>query len=528
METDAKGWHLKDKEKNGMAGISLDKAYQYLKGKTSVPVVVAVIDSGVDTLHEDLKNVLWVNPKEVPGNGKDDDGNGYIDDVHGWNFLGNANGEEVEDASSEKARVYHSNKARFQGKQIDTNQLKKEDRYLYKAWSRAAIEIEPDAEKTGQYQMLKGIGAKLNEWDSIVAAETGTKEYNAESLDKLQMATLEGNRAKNGLLNMMRSLPFGADAKNTMILNTLKEETERLKKETEEKDKEPIDVHQTIIKDNYDNFADKFYGNTNIMGKGSMHGTHVSGIIAAERNNGKGVNGIADNVRIMTIRAVPNGDEYDKDIALAIRYAVDNGAKVINMSFGKGYSPQKKWVDEAIRYAAEKDVLLVHAAGNDNKNLDSTENYPSTDFLDERSATNVLTIGASSDTAITNNYISGFSNYGKDHVDLYAPGSQIYSTLPGGTTYGFLDGTSMASPVAAGVAALVRSYFPELTALEVKKAIEEGVTKPTDKWTIIRPGSDVPVKMESLCRTGGFLNAYGAVVKAESMVKKESKKKTKK
>jgi subtilisin family serine protease len=253
-----------------------------------------------------------------------------------------------------------------------------------------------------------------------------------------------------------------------------------------------------------------------------MHGTHVSGIIAAERNNSIGVNGIADNVRIMMIRAVPNGDEHDKDIALAIRYAVNNGARVVNMSFGKNLSPQKSWVDDAVKYAESKGVLLIHAAGNDAENVDSVDNFPNPNFKNSHmQAKNWITVGASSDPLAEEtfkSYTASFSNYGKKEVDVFAPGTRIYSTLPGGNRYGNLDGTSMAAPVVTGVAALLLEYFPTLSPEEIKYCIEKSATMPTAKAK--KPGTDELVPLSELSSSGGILNAYGAVKLASAITEK--------
>jgi subtilisin family serine protease len=294
----------------------------------------------------------------------------------------------------------------------------------------------------------------------------------------------------------------------------------------EAKEVEPTNYREDIVKDNYYNLNDRFYGNNDVMGPSPLHGTHVSGIIGAQRDNGIGADGVADNVKVMTIRAVPDGDEYDKDIALAIKYAVDNGAKVINMSFGKDISPEKKWVDEAVRYAEMKDVLIVHAAGNDGENTDSTGNFPNPDLqVFQKKATNFITVGASSDPKIGGDFVADFSNYGKNTVDVFAPGVKIYSTIPGGNNYGFLKGTSMASPVVAGVAALIRSYFPELSASQIKYAIEKSVVAgPGIKVT--KPGTKDTVSIASLCASGGFINAFSAVKIAATLqpLKKEIKK----
>jgi subtilisin family serine protease len=281
----------------------------------------------------------------------------------------------------------------------------------------------------------------------------------------------------------------------------------------------PPNYRADIVKDNENDINDKFYGNNDVMASTPFHGTHVAGIIGAVRNNGKGIDGIADNVRIMMIRAVPDGDEHDKDIALAIRYAVDNGAKVINMSFGKSYSPQKQWVDDAVKYAESKGVLLVHAAGNDAKNLDSDYNYPTPILLDGGKPTNWLTIGASGDPG-NGGLSASFSNYGKKEVDVFAPGVNIYSTIPGGTTYGNASGTSMASPVTAGVAAFLLEYFPTLTPQQLKAVIEKSSVKPTIKAE--KPGTDEEVDFSELSKTGGLINAYEAAKLAQQITSQKA------
>jgi subtilisin family serine protease len=251
------------------------------------------------------------------------------------------------------------------------------------------------------------------------------------------------------------------------------------------------------------------------MASTAMHGTHVSGIIAGARNNGIGIDGIADNVRIMMVRAVPDGDEHDKDIALAIRYAVDNGAKVINMSFGKSFSPQKQWVDEAVRYAESKGVLMVHAAGNDGANIDTAYNFPTPVFKsDGNIATNWITVGASGDPK-NGGLVASFSNYGKKNVDVFAPGVNIYSSVPTGNAYANESGTSMASPVTAGVAAFLLEYYPTLTAQQLKYIIEKSSVVTNVPVTI--PGTDQKAKLSDISKTGGLINVYEAAKLAESM-----------
>ncbi|MCA6434434.1 MAG: S8 family serine peptidase, partial [Cytophagales bacterium] len=273
-----------------------------------------------------------------------------------------------------------------------------------------------------------------------------------------------------------------------------------------------------IVGDNYSDFFEKGYGNNDVKGPDPLHGTHVAGIIAADRKNNLGIKGIADNVKIMAVRAVPNGDERDKDVANAIIYAVDNGAKIINMSFGKSFSPEKEVVDRAVKYAEQKGVLLIHAAGNEGDDIDVEKNFPTKKYLNGKEAKNWIEVGASS-WGSDENFVGSFSNYGKKGVSLFAPGVQIYSTTPG-NTYKNEDGTSMASPSTAGVAALLMSYFPNLTAIEVKDILEKS-TRKFDNLKVQKPGSKELVSFSELSSSGGLVNAYEAVKMA-----KESKKST--
>ncbi len=522
-----KGWYLLDSKKDTFNGISINKAYDFLKGKKSKTTIVAVIDSGVDTTHEDLKNVLWRNPKEIPGNGIDDDGNGYVDDVYGWNFLGGKDGRNLNKTGREASRIYHLYKAKFYNQPIDVQSLSNEEKEQYTLWKKAAALVEVKPEDQAETMFLEVAYKAVRKNDSLLKSEIQKDEFTAEDVEKFIPQTSQGKQAKHGYLTFIKIFDLDREETNTSILSELQEVVEEKKKAITEKDIPPVNDREAIVKDNYNNINDRFYGNNDVMGPSPLHGTHVSGIIAAERGNGKGIDGIADNVKIMTIRAVPDGDEYDKDIALAIKYAVDNGAKVINMSFGKEISPEKKWVDEAVKYAEMKDVLIVHAAGNDGENNDTINNFPNPELTTLHSqASNFITVGASTDPGIKGNYIADFSNYGKATVDIFAPGVKIYSTVPGGNTYKFLQGTSMAAPVVTGVAAIIRSYFPALSARQVKNVIEKSAVTMDSTVKIIKPGSKEKVLLSALCATGGIVNAYNAVKLAATLQpdKKEIKK----
>ncbi len=513
-----KGWHLLDKAKDGYNGISLSQAYDFVRSRNlkSEPVVVAVIDSGVDTLHEDLKPVLWKNPGEIPGNGKDDDGNGYIDDVHGWNFIGGKDGRSVKQDSYEGARVYHSLREKYAGQTIDTAALSAAELEEYKTWLRAKNKIEGDSgDSIGlDLFMLKRALKSAQKSDSILRKALNKDTFTGNDLDSFQTEESAAKAAKGGLIYLFRANQM-METTNVEFLQGFGDFVGGEERKAESREKSPPSYRKDIVGDNEEDINDRYYGNHDIMASTPYHGTHVAGIIGAVRNNRLGIDGIADNVQLMIIRAVPDGDEHDKDVALAIRYAVENGAKIVNMSFGKDFSPQKEWVDDAVQFAASKGVLLIHAAGNDRKNIDSADNYPSPVLKATSSrAANWITVGASGDEK-AGGLTAPFSNYGKTEVDVFAPGVRIYSTIPGGNTYGNAQGTSMASPVVAGVAAFLLSYFPGLTAEQLKYCIEQSAVPPAEQ--VSKPGTDDLVSLKDISKTGGIVNAYEAAKLAATL-----------
>lgn len=521
-QTVPKNWQALDPSADKVLGISLQKAYDYLgsKNKKATPIIVAVLDSGIDTTHEDLKNILWTNTKEIPGNGIDDDKNGYIDDVHGWNFLGSRNGQSVKRAPDERSRIYHKYKAKFTNPNLDTNKLSSSDKALFATWKKTESELNFSDEEKDQLKYVEMLANAFKKHDKVLKQEMNVASYNRETLTKFIPTSIIGKEAKLGLLSLHRLMQLDEQELNTYTIAQIDEYIEGKNVSFGAKEKLPNDERTIIVRDNYYNFLDAYYGNSDIMGPTPNHGTHVSGIIAASRNNGTGMDGVADAVKIMMVRVVPDGDEYDKDVALAIKYAVDNGAKIINMSFGKSYSPEKYWVDSAVVYAEQKDVLLVHSAGNENNNLDSSTVFPNPNLVTfKKNASSFITVGASSDTLITETSIAAdFSNYGQQNVDLFAPGVKIYSTLPGGNIYGHQDGTSMAAPIVSGVAALVRSYYPSLTAKQVKSILEKSVYVPLASAPCLIPGSNsIPTPFGTLSKTGGIVNAFNAVVLANSL-----------
>ncbi len=423
-------------------GMYTEKAYNYLKKKKSQTVIVGVIDSGVDIEHEDLKGQIWVNEDEIPNNGIDDDNNGYIDDVHGWNFLGNAKGEHVNDARLEKTRILAQLKDKYDG--IDPNSIAQDDEY--KLYLQVKEEVAADRAQFEQYM------------DMIDQLPKEAQDYIRSQMDY--------------------NLNVDFD-------------------------------DRSLIGDDPDDFTDTNYGNNDVEGPDALHGTHVSGIIGALRGNGLGGDGVAENVKIMSLRAVPNGDEFDKDIALAVRYAVDNGAMVINMSFGKAYSPHQKEVYEAFKYADSKGVLLIHAAGNDAKDIDVEPNYPTSMYsFQTEPLDHFVTIGASTKNK-GEEMVASFSNYGAKGVDVFAPGFEIYNTIPQ-SKYRNLQGTSMAAPMVAGAAAMLKSYFPELSMKEIKEVLYS---------TSVRYPKVDGFAEKSV--TGGVINIYNAAKACKKLAKKK-------
>jgi Subtilisin-like serine proteases len=524
-------WFLRDPETDKLQGVSADKTYNtLLKGKPSRTIVVAVIDSGVDIEHEDLKSVIWVNEDEIPGNGIDDDKNGYIDDVHGWNFIGGKDGN-VDADTYEVTREYKRLKDKYEN--FDEKKLNKKNRDEYAYWQRVKTKYERDfkfnKEQYDQYAEQLNIYTNafltIKYCDSILTKKLGAP-VSKSSLASIESTNDTINFAKQTLTRILESIEGDIEVNEFVdelgyYLDQLQEGVDHYRVAVEYGYSLDFDS-RSIVGDNPDDPYEKGYGNNDVKGPDARHGTHVAGIIAADRNNDLGIRGIADNVRIMSVRAVPNGDERDKDVANAIIYAVDNGAHIINMSFGKSFSPQKEAVDKAVKYAESKGVLMIHAAGNDGRDLDKEENFPTRKYLKSGQATAWVEVGASSWGA-EQDFVASFSNYGKRSVDVFAPGVQIYSTVPD-NGYENLQGTSMASPATAGVAAIIMSYFPELTASQVSDILKKS-TRKFDGLKVNKPGSGDEVPFNQLSTSGGLVNAYEAVKLAAEVSSSSLKKK---
>ena len=508
-DTQLKVWSATDLATDTIPGMSVDKAYaELIPNLKGINVIVAVIDSGIDIEHEDLKNVIWINRGEIPNNGIDDDKNGFIDDVHGWNFLGDIVGENLE-----FTRIVRRYDGKFNGK--DVAEISEVDMETFVLYQKAKAEQnknydETEANRDRYTQMLKQVTDANNQ----ISKKLGKEDYTAEELaaiidpdddEQKNIAVLTQMLSYGGSIpEFMVRLNGGIDYYDGRMKNHFNMDTD----------------FRGVLNDNPYDITDTSYGNNDVDGpnpkkEDALHGTHVAGIIAAQRGNGIGMDGVAQNVEIMVVRAVPDGDEYDKDVALAIRYAVDNGAKVINTSFGKGYSQNPEWVWDAIKYAGKKDVLIVNAAGNDGVDLDITTSYPNDqNGTGAEMSDNFITIGALN-YKYGKEMVATFSNYGATSVDLFSPGVKIWSTTPL-DTYEYLQGTSMASPNVAGVAAMIRSYYPKLSAKQVKRVLmDSGLHTSTP---VIVGGEESNIQpFDAISKSGNTANLYNALIMASKM-----------
>ncbi|HEX6371790.1 MAG TPA: S8 family peptidase [Longimicrobium sp.] len=494
-DTAPANWHLLDAGADRFPGISAERAYRELLAgrQPRDTVVVAIIDSGIEIDHPDLASIIWTNPRERAGNGRDDDGNGYVDDVHGWDFLGGRDGRDVSSDTYEVARLYAVCRAG-----------------ATEAAGEPCSEIQRDfearrGEAEANLQQIRQIETVVTSVYAALREHLGTQE--------LTTAAVQGMQTTDPRLQQARSI-YLEIASQGFTLDDVVEQRKSLEGQVQFGMNPDFDP-RNIVGDDYANATERGYGNAEVEGPDAAHGTHVAGIVAALRN-GSGVDGVAPAVRIMPLRAVPDGDERDKDVANAIRYAADNGARVINMSFGKSHSPQKTVVDDAVRYAESKGVLIVHAAGNDGADLNEEGNFPNQDYAAGGRASNWIEVGASSwhGDALA----AEFSNYGRGRVDVFAPGVSILSTVPD-AGYGRNDGTSMAAPVVSGIAATLLAYFPELTAVQVRQIILESAVR--NESQVARPGSDgEQVSFAELSDTGGVVNLYAAIQLAQQRVRR--------
>lgn len=518
---DDKFWFRKDDQQDTIPGISLDKWYSINEKKSkNKNIVVAVIDTQLDINHNDFKNRIWTNTKEKPNNGIDDDNNGYVDDINGWSFTGTQNGGYVVWGNFEFVRIIREWDSIYNKKK--ENQLPQHKHPDFNDYQRALIMFEK--QKTDYKNILESQNYSVR---TFPIAKDSLKHYfpkenyTMEQLDsmylkyKINDKTFRQRRLDN-------DLDLGA------MIGFLKRRIELDEKTIEDVIDSKVQYDSIVNKNlnlNYDerkligdnpNRLEKGYGNNLISNnkKGyrniQNHSTKVSGIIVASTKS----------IRLMPLCISFSGDEHDKDIAMAIYYAVDNGAKVINMSFGKEFSMHKKWVLDALKYAEEKNVLIVHAAGNDQFDIDSNPFFPNdVDYENPNEVVeNFINVGATTSKA-DSTLVASFSNYGKKNVDLFAPGEKIYTTTAG-NSYGYDSGTSLAAPMVSGTAALIWSYYPKLTAKQVKEIILESGTA-YDMEVLVPGGQGKKAKFSELSKSGKVLNVYNAMQLAEKVSKKK-------
>lgn len=543
LDKDLMTWYHKDFSVTKIYGVNTQNAYKFLESKGLKPknIVVAVLDGGVEVDHPGLKNNIWTNPNEVPNNGKDDDGNGYIDDIHGWNFLGGKNGD-VEFENLEKTRIVKKYKPLFEGpnsKENKANQAKLQNEF------KVYLDARNDfiKESTEARQNLLFYAQFSKEVPAMVSILNG-KNFTAENINNIQIT--DSKQAQyQAILSQYLKDPNAIGKSSQELQNYLTEQLAEAVKTFSEQVNYRYNLDfdaRKVIGDNSEDINEKSYGNNHYEGPDAHHGTHVSGIVAGLPNGKEIQYGVASKVaKIMSVRVVPNGDENDKDIANGIRYAVDNGAKIINMSFGKRYSPNKEKVWEAMQYAQQKGVLLVHGAGNDNVNIEEKLDFP-TNFKDTKDASpfvdNYINVGAS-----TNNpdfLRADFSNFSGKMVDVFAPGEKIYSTVTDGK-YKYEQGTSMASPVVAGAAAVLLAYMPTLSPSQIIESLVNTANK--SEVNAMLP-TNTNNRFDLISRSGGVIDlrkaaeyAYNnfykkaslsALPSSKSNVAKKAKKKIKK
>lgn len=519
-EDEPENWYNLSPELDRIEGVSTEQAYEHF-GAPASEIIVAVIDSGVDVNHEDLQGKVWINEDEIPGNGIDDDMNGYIDDVFGWNFIGNSKGmaKIIAENNLNGLRLIKGDPALQVGSEtleitrevVRLKKLKEELNAKGEDLTKEDQEKLEEVSKEVNYERKRlsfyvdHYGQELSKYQAAkkVLEEAGLSEISNETVINFKPQNPEQRKAQSDMLTFLGS---GETPESLAEIFNYYNTRYSFYYNTE------LDNRADIVKDDISNKDERNYGNNDIIGPDSSHGTHVAGIIAAARHNGIGSNGVASNVKIMAIRAIPDGDERDKDVANSIYYAVDNGARVINMSFGKAFSPYKNVVDKAMRYAESKGVLLVHAAGNSAQNNDVEPNFPN-----NKSAlklTNWIEVGASS--YLSGPYLAaGFSNFGKSSVDIFAPGKNIHAPFPD-DTYNTISGTSMASPVVAGVAAALLGHYPEMSAQTAKSVLlKSSTTYPT--LEVHKEGVG-KILFSQLSISGGIVNLFSALNLAQEYV----------
>ncbi|MFK7747066.1 MAG: S8 family serine peptidase [Kordia sp.] len=513
-QEELKTWVHKDYKQDTIAGTSLEKAYkELLPNKKGKEIIVAVLDTKLDIFHEDLKDQIWVNTDEIPNNGIDDDNNGYIDDVNGWDFLSNNKEEFVAYENVEIVRVVRKYDSLFKDKKLED--VSKNQKLAFQIYTKAKNKLESSLDR---YKVR--LNNAYTDYETFVkATKLIEKVLKKEKFTVLDLYNLQKTEQKDTLVIQYVSF-MKKKLRSSTTLESIKEDIEYYENGLYKMYNIDYDERK-VVGDDVKNINDRFYGSHKVYGRVPFeHSIPVSGILGARRDNGIGIQGISNNIKIMPVVMVASGDEHDKDVAVAIRYAVDNGASVINMSWGKNFSTEETWVHDAIKYAEAHDVLLVTSAGNSRRNIDEQKYYLN-DYLNEKEiANNFMVIGANNYNA-TEKLAASFSNYGKEHVDLFAPGVKIYTTDTN-NKYKFTRGTSFASPIVSGIAALIRSHYPNLTASEVKMILmESGTSFDLNVRIFDENRKKMYVPFSELSKSGKVVNAYNALVLAAKVSKKK-------
>ena len=482
---------------DSISGIDLQGTLEFIAQKDLKPVKVvkvAVIDAGFDLGNTNLEPALYKNPGEIENNGKDDDHNGYVDDVYGWNFLGNENGENVVRTGNEAFRQYKTLRPKY--KNVDTLSLSKKEKQEYYKYKKLESKLHLSTYiQFSKYQAQQYEAAMY--YDSLFSAQLHTNDVKVKDLNRLDLQPKDTSKANQYL--QMIAMPLMKEGREgnwkdvvSTVYDQYKLSHDRVASLDDGKDKARL-----TIGDNPDDFKDMFYGNANVQ-VDSLHGTLVESLLAGRYVQDLNFVGVCPTAKLVSIRAIPDGDEYDKDIATAIRYAVNSDVDIINMSFGKYLSPHSKEVTKALRYAEKKGILLVKAAGNDGKDIDSVKQYPSAYNKRGKRFQNMLVVGASGKDGKD----LKLSCYGEKSVDVFAPGYNIRSIGPKNTAV-TASGTSLATPIVSGIAAMIQTYYPDLSAKDVKSIIMKSVDKSSN----------------SKCVSGGVVNLLSAMKTANQLSK---------
>lgn len=501
-------WHLLDPDSDNMLGISANKSQALLKNKKPETVVVAVIDNGTDYTHSDLQGRIWVNEDEIDGNGIDDDHNGYIDDIHGWNYLGNKNGDNLKDETVELTRCYLYYQGKFGGK--TASQVAATDKNEYEKYLQIKSGFENEIkDKNNSIRIYQDLIDRYYSADQVLRTYFCKEKYENEDVYKIKTREQEVLEAKKYMIYFID---------NKLSVEMLEKYISNTEKELKTRYNPDFNPRKEIVGDNPDDLNDTLYGNNIVNARGPVHGTSVASVIAA-LDNDSGAVGVAQNVKIMILRVVPNGDERDKDIALAFRYAVRNGAKIINCSFGRHYSLHPEFLYDAMKEAEDAGVLIVNGAGNDENNNDEKPFYPTGTYQNGQKAGNWITVAASGQRD-NERLAAYFTNYGQKTVDVFAPGIDIEACTLNNKSEAE-SGTSIAAPVVSGIAAVIKSYYPFLTGQQIREIIMASVYIPRTENVILPGTRDQKVKFGNLSVSGGIVNLYNALIYAEKKYGKQ-------